>query len=224
MTRFISSALSRCLFDVNHALVDLVGSFGRRRDFDPQRLVKHIAGELGNIVRHRRGEQHRLPRLRQQCHDVAHVLDETHVEHAIGFVDDEHRHAIEPDVALLDEIEQSSGRGDENIDARFHRGDLRVLVDAAKDDSMFEAEMATIGLQTDVDLERQLARGRKDQGAGAAMLGARPVFGQTLQQWQTEGRSFAGSGLSDTQEVLAGEQWGNGTRLDRRRRRVVLGC
>jgi hypothetical protein len=126
-------------------------------------------------------------------------------------------------MALLDKIEQTTWRGDKNVDARLQRGDLRVLVDAAQDDRMPEAEMSTVCFQAHVDLERQFACRREDQGAGAAMFGAGLMFGQTLKQGQTEGGSFARSSLSNAQQVLAGEQCGNGARLDRRRRRVVLG-
>ena len=155
--------------------------------------------------------------------DAAHVLDEAHVEHAVGFVDDQRRYAVETDMLLLDEVEQAARRGDEDVDALFHGVDLRVLVDAAKDDGMAQAEMAAIGPEAGVDLNRELARRREDQGARAAMVGADAVFGETLEQRQAERRGLAGAGLGDAQQVAAGQQRRDGADLDRRRRGVVLG-
>ena len=49
--------------------------------------------------------------------DPADVVDEAHVEHAVGFVEDEDFDAIELDGALLHEIEQPSRRRDQDVDA-----------------------------------------------------------------------------------------------------------
>ena len=67
--------------------------------------------------RHGGGEHQRLPVRRQLGDDFADVVDETHVEHAVGFVEHEAFDAVEPKRIALHEIEQPARRGDENIDA-----------------------------------------------------------------------------------------------------------
>ncbi len=99
------------------------------------------------------------------------VLDEAHVEHAVGFVDDQEVRAVETNVMLLDEIEQAAGGGHENIHALLHGVDLRILVDAAQDDGVAEVQMPAIGLQAGIDLHGQLAGRRQDERAGAARSG-----------------------------------------------------
>ena len=72
--------------------------------------------------------------LRQLGDDLADVVDEAHVEHAVGFVEHQHLDAAQVDVALVHQVEQPAGRGDEDVDAAAQRVDLRVLPDAAEDD------------------------------------------------------------------------------------------
>ena len=40
-------------------------------------------------------EEQRLTLLRQHLHDAPHVVDEAHVEHAVGFVEDEDLDRVE---------------------------------------------------------------------------------------------------------------------------------
>ena len=69
----------------------------------------------------------------------SHVVDEAHVEHAIGFVEHEDLDAVEIDVALLHEVEQAAGRGDEDVDAAAQRLRPAALADAAEDHGVREA-------------------------------------------------------------------------------------
>ena len=71
--------------------------------------------------------------LRQRGDDLPHVVDEAHVEHAVGLVEHEDRDLVEPDMALVEQVEQAPRRGDENVDAGLQRLHLVMLVDAAED-------------------------------------------------------------------------------------------
>ena len=55
--------------------------------------------------------------LRQHGDDALDVVDEAHVEHAVGFVEHEHLDLVEAQRALVHEIEQAAGRGDQHVDA-----------------------------------------------------------------------------------------------------------
>ena len=50
--------------------------------------------------------------------DLADVADEAHVEHAIGFVEDENLDCREIDGTLLHVVEQAPRGRDQNVDAR----------------------------------------------------------------------------------------------------------
>ena len=58
-------------------------------------------------------------------HDALDVGDEAHVEHAVGFVDDEELDAGQQQLATLEMIEQTARRRDQDVDAA---GDLHVLI------------------------------------------------------------------------------------------------
>ena len=68
-----------------------------------------MVGEIGDFPRHGGREEQRLAPGRQLRHDFADVVDEAHVEHAVGFVEYEDFDPIEMKGVLLDEVEQPSG-------------------------------------------------------------------------------------------------------------------
>ena len=53
----------------------------------------------------------------QHGDDLADVVDEAHVEHAVGFVEHEDFDLVEAHGALTAQVEQAAGRGDEHVDA-----------------------------------------------------------------------------------------------------------
>ena len=63
-------------------------------------------------------EKNRVCRLRRHFRDdVADIVDEAHVEHAVGFVEHEDLDVVERTRVALHEIEQAAGRGHQHVDA-----------------------------------------------------------------------------------------------------------
>ncbi len=205
------------------SLLDQVDGDGLRRDFDAQRVLEHLVGELLDVGRHRRGEQQRLPLLGHHRHDLADVANETHVEHAVGFVEHQMGDMAKIDMALLGEIEQASRRGDEDVDAARQRLDLGGLADAAQNDGVPEARMPPVGGEAVADLHGELARRREDQRTHRLGRERLLRLRQMLQDRQRERRRLAGARLRDAEKIAAFEQGRNGARLDRRGRGVVFG-
>ena len=102
-------------------------------DLDVRRIAEPLAGQLANLGRHRGREHQRLPLLRHRGDDLPQRHDEAHVEHLVGFVEDQDLDVAKIDVALLHQVEQPAGRGDEHVDAVLQRPHLRTLADAAVD-------------------------------------------------------------------------------------------
>ena len=205
------------------ALVDLLDRAALRRDLDLLRVLENFRRKLGDVVRHGGREQQRLAVLRDRGRDATDVADEAHVEHAIGFVEDEEADLSELHVAALDEIEQTAGRGDQDVDAARQGLDLATVTQAANDGAEAQAEAATIGVEAAGDLDREFAGRRQHEGARALGLGALLRLGKKLQHGQRERRRLAGAGLGDAQHVTALQQGGNRARLDGRRHGVVRG-
>src|SRR4029077_19804854 len=118
----------------------------------------------GDVRRHGRREQQRLPLLAAGGDDLPHVTDETHVQHAVRLVEDEDRNLVEAHMALRVEVEETSRRGDQNVDALLERLHLLALPYAAEDYGGAEVKFAAIGAESLVDLQRKLARRSKNEG------------------------------------------------------------
>ena len=150
-------------------------------------------------------------------------MDESHVEHAVGFVEHEDREPVEAHMALLLEVEQASRCRHQNINAAPERIDLGLLADAAEDHGRAQTEMAAIGAEAFGDLEREFARRRQDQRPHGVPRRGHRLRRQALQNGQREGRSLAGAGLGDAEQIAPGEKMRNGLSLDGRRLGIILG-
>ena len=71
-------------------LLDVGVGVGVRRDIDPLRLAQQVLREAGDVADEGGAVHHRLARGRQVIGDRRDVVDEAHVEHAVGLVEDEH--------------------------------------------------------------------------------------------------------------------------------------
>ncbi len=154
-------------------------------------------------------------------------MDEAHVQHTVGLVQDEHLDGAQVDQVLGHQVKQAAGRGHQDVDAVFKRLDLRVLRNAAKDVCRAHAGVFPVRDETFVDLQGQFTRGGQDQHADrppAALAGRKgqPVVAEVLQDGQRKRGRLAGAGLGRAKHVAAGEHQRDGLLLDRGRNRVAL--
>src|SRR5262249_33730552 len=161
---------------------------------------------IGDVLRHGGGEQQRLMCAADRTSDAAHVMDEAHVEHSIGFVEDEDLYAIETDMTLAHQIEEAAKGRNEEVDTAGKRIDLRLLVDSAIDQRLLQMQVPTISAKAIADLDGELAGWRQDQGACALRRNRCFVLEQALQDRQAEGRRLASAGLGNTKQVAASKQ------------------
>ena len=176
---------------------------GGLRDFDPLGIVQEVLADAADFRRHRRGEEQGLPGERHQLADTFDVGDEAHVQHAVGFVDDQQFDAGEQQTAAFGVVEQAAGSCDQDIDAA---GQFAVLVaerDAADQERDVEFLADTVFVEVLFDLGREFAGRFEDQGAGHSCPGA--ALFQHGQHGQDEGRGLAGAGLGDAEDVAAGQ-------------------
>ena len=148
-----------------HAVGDGLGNRVAARDLDQLRVLQHGVGELLDLFREGGREQQALAFLRQHGQDAPDVGDEAHVEHAVGFVEDDELDLAEVDALLLHVVEQAAGRGDDDLAAFAQFGGLRLDVDAAIDADRAQRQVLAVGDDALVHLHRQFARRRQDQAA-----------------------------------------------------------
>jgi hypothetical protein len=188
------------------------------RDLDALRVVQQLGGEVGDVLGEGRREQQVLAFGRQLGQDLLDVMDEAHVEHAVGFVEDEDFHVRQIDGFLVGQVEQATWAGDQHVEALGHGLDLRIHADAAEDHRAFQRQIASVDLETVVNLGGELAG--RCQHQHARLFRAVAVFTirvttreQQFEYRQGETACLTGSGLGGDHQVAALQHGGNGPLL-----------
>ncbi len=203
------------------ALLDRLGGGVAARDFDQRGLIQQAVCQRADVVRERCREQQVLALGRQDVEDLADVVDEAHVQHAVGFVQHQQFDMRQVDGALADVVQQAARRGHDDIDAALERIDLRVDADTAEHHHRLQRQVLAVGAHALFHLSGEFARGRKHQGADRIAHAMRRVHlvglrgGQAVQQRQREAGGLAGAGLCTGEQVTALEDGGDGLALNR---------
>ena len=195
------------------------------RHLNALRILEQGGSQVANLVTEGGRKQQALLVLGNHGKDLLDVVDEAHVQHAVGLVKHQHLHLSQIEHALLHEVEQTSRCCHQNVHALLDPADLRVHADAAKNDRGGELQVLAIVLHGFFDLCRQFAGGCQHQGtnADAAKAVACRFRGcQLVQHGQYKGSGLAGARLCAAQQVVAGEYGGNGLRLNGCRRFIAL--
>jgi hypothetical protein len=179
-------------------------------------IAQHRIGEARDFLRHGGGEEQCLPSFRKHRDNLLDVVDEAHIEHAVGFVENQHFYLVEPQRTAVHQIEQAAGCGHKYFHASRQRADLPIDWYAADCKcNVQRADVTPIRLETVGNLARQFARGRKHQYAAGFLRGTLALVEQVIQDRQCKGCGLAGTGLCDADDVAALRGNRNGLSLDR---------
>ena len=210
----------RLFLTAAHRMDDLGDALHRgvaRGDLYALRILEQAVGKLADLVAESGREQQALLFLGHQRQHFLYIVDEAHVQHAVGFIEHQDLHLAQIQHALLRQIQQAAGGGHQNIHALLDLGDLRVHAHAAKDDGGAELQVFAVGLHRLFHLRCQLAGGSEHQGSDAdtaKLILCAAAHGEAVQKGQGESGSLAGAGLGAAQQVVPLEHQGNGLRLD----------
>src|SRR5207247_5388400 len=160
---------------------------------------------------HRRGEEEGLSLPWEGVDDPPDIREETHVEHPIRLVEDKDLEPAEVDVAAGHMIEETAWRRDDDVDARTQGVFLRGHSDAAIDRVAVESGALRESAEGDLDLGRELARRRQDEGPRPA----RGLFHESLEDRQQESGRLARPRLRGPDDVATGEDRRDRLFLDR---------
>jgi len=188
-------------------------------DLDALRVLEQVARQFADLVAEGGREQQALLVFGHQSQHFFHVVDEAHVQHAVGFVEHQNFDAGQVQEALALQVKQTSRCSHQNVHAFFDLADLRVHAHAAKNHGGVELQVFAIVAHRLFDLSGQFAGGREHQSAdgfAAKAVFARLTQAQLVQQGQGERGGFAGAGLRTCQQVLSGQNGRNRLRLNRR--------
>ena len=149
----------------NQQLSDRRGGGGGFGHFDTHRIVQECVGDALDFRWHRRGEKQSLPGERHQLSDALDVGNETHVEHAVGFVDDQKLASRQEQPAALEMVEQPAGRGNQHINAAQQFCVLIVERHAADDQRDVELVVLAVFFEVLGNLGSKLTRRFQDERA-----------------------------------------------------------
>jgi hypothetical protein len=194
-----------------------------RRGFDTHWIAQQPGGEFSDRSRHGGREQRRLALGADGLGDLGHRLDEAHVEHPVGLVEHQPARFVELELAVGNQVLQTARGGDHHVDAARQLVDLGAARHAAQHQSGGQAGAGAEAAQALIDLHRQFAGRRQDQGAAGHGVGTAAHGGKAGQDRQAEGRRLARAGLGDAQDVAALQLRRDGLGLNRRRR-IESGC
>lgn len=130
-------------------------------------FLSSVLARLADLVAERGREQQALLVLGHQRDDLLHVVDETHVQHAVGFVQHQDLDRGQVQEALLLQVQQAARGGDQHVHAALDAVDLRVHAHAAEDDGGRNVDVFAVLAHGFLDLGGEFAGGREHQGANA---------------------------------------------------------
>jgi hypothetical protein len=138
---------------------------------------------------------------REQREDLADVADEPHVQHAVRLIEHQDLDVRQVDRALADVVEQTAGRGDDDLRTGAQRADLRIEPDAAIHDRGTDGTLGAVRADALLDLEREFAGRRQDERADRAAAGRTCArrrrsgidAAEQLEERQDEGGRLAGA-------------------------------
>ncbi len=194
----------------------------RPADLNHLRVLLDTGGQRLHFGRDGSREEHRLTVPGQLGDNRSHVVDEAHVQHAVGLVEHEHLHVPQIEGAALHVVHQSARRGDDDINAATQGGQLPLDTHAAIDGRRAQRQESPVIEHAPLDLHAQFACRRENQGPDD-FLGGGPLVAQPVQNGQHEGRGFAGAGLGTADDVLAANGGRKGPGLNLRGGRVAGG-
>ncbi len=187
---------------------------GRPLDVDRRWIPQHLAGQLHDRRRHRRGQQQRLAFSRELPEDPPDIRQEAHVEHPIRLVEDQDFEPGQPRVRRPEVVEEPARGRHQHVRAAPECLLLRLHPDAAEDRRARDSHVAGQLAAVLIDLGGKLARGGEDEGPRRTAAAA----GQAMKDWQQEGRRLAAAGDSAREQIASGHGWRDGVGLDGRRR------
>ena len=189
-----------------------------RIDLDLFRVVHMLITELVNAVRKRSREQQveTLLGRRHSSEDVADVLDEAKVKHAVRFIQHHDLYGFEVKDLLLVVINQAPGCADQHVDPAGQTLTLFVITSTSVDQTQFQIGSLAQGLGIAVNLNGKFPGRRQHNGTRAHRTRAfRSRLGQKIiEDREQKCSGLAGAGLGLTRNVFASECRGQRLCLD----------
>ena len=175
------------------------------------RLFHVVARDIAHTRRHGCGEQCLLGGVWNRFKDRFQIVGEAHLEHLVGFVECQVAQLLQLQASAAQVIGQSARRGDNNMRAALKclelGGESRAAIQGENGKA---AHVLGVALERLCNLQSELAGWGQNQRLSGAQADI-----NASEYGQREGCSLAGTGLCQTEQILAGQKRRDGFSLDR---------
>jgi len=182
-------------------LDDLGGGLGDG-DIDLRGVMQDLAGKVPDLRRHGCGEKEVLALGRQIGDDLHDIVEKAHIEHPVGFVEDEVLQARQLNITHIEVGDHPARSTDDDFGAARERLFFRrevAAVTATVNGNRADVCKIRKPLHILRDLDRQLPRGYDDKGINGIGVAGLDEF---VDDGQEEGGGFAGPGLGGGDDIL----------------------
>lgn len=142
------------------------------------------------------------------------IVDETQIQHSVGFVQDQGSDEIRFDVILPNQIEHAARSRDQNVHAAGELGDLRILFDTPVHRVTRGAGFFREHREDAADLLREFPSRHQNQTMNALAASFPSLNEDLVDDRNGEGRRLAAPCLRHGQDIFAVQNGGDGFELD----------
>ena len=207
--------------DLEGLHADVIGWFERRVERETNWVAKVVLYQVDDRRFQGGGEEQGLALFREDRDDAANGWKEAHVQHAVGFVEDQDLEGVEVEEASVQVIFEAAGGGYYHARAFADGLELGAFGEAANYQGGGAELLAAQDIILIDDLHGEFASGDEDEGSDAFGLGR--SFQQLLHDWDQEGEGLAGAGLGGGENVFAFKSLGDSCGLHRGGRDELCG-
>ena len=200
----------------------VVGSQLQGADVDLDEVGQEVGSKVADILGPSSGPHESLTVRANLTNNLANLRLETHVQHAIGLIENKVGNTAEVGLARLQHVDKPTGRGDADLDTPREVTDLRALRDTAVDASVANARgLAELG-DFLLNLNSQLTGRGEDENDRAVTGGQEGLSVDVDDGRKTVRKSLAGTGLGNTDDIASRERHWPALRLNGGRGRETL--
>ena len=134
-------------------------------------VAHELRGDFEDVLWHGSGKQDHLGGLREELEDVVDLLGETARQHLVGFVEDEHLHAVGPEHAALNHVLDAAGCADHHLWAILERLHIISYAGTTNTGVALDAHEIADGDDDFLDLLSKFAGGGEDQSLAGLDVG-----------------------------------------------------
>ncbi len=183
----------------------VVGRKLKRTDVDLNEVVLEIGGKSAHLLRPGSGPHASLSVWSNLSEDLANLWLETHVQHAVSFIENQVGNATKVGLSGLKHIDKTSWGSNDDLDTLGEVADLSTLWNTTVNAGVANAGRLSEFAHLLLNLDSKLTGWGKDKNNWSITWCEEWLGIDVNNSWQAVGKGFSGSSLGNTDDVTTGE-------------------